>query len=178
MPNNMRIISFDPGYERLGVAIVERLNNKDSVIFSCCIQTSAKESHPNRLATIGYSIEKIFEEFSPAAAAIEGLFFTNNQKTALKVSEVRGLLIFLSKKYGCEVYEYTPNQIKVAVTGNGRAVKKDIIAMVPRLISFSEEGRSFGELSKKNPQDKVLDDEYDAIACGITCLATECFPHK
>lgn len=162
--NNMRIISFDPGYERLGVSVIERINNKNVVIFSDCIRTNTKDSHAERLFQLGGALEIIFEKYTPNISAIEGLFFTNNQKTALRVAEVRGIIIFLSKKYNCAHFEYTPNQIKVAVTGNGRATKKDIINMIPKLISFN----------KKN----VLDDEYDAIACGITCLATERFPQK
>jgi len=158
----MKIISFDPGFERLGVAIIERINGGDTVIFSDCIQTNKDISHQERLLSIGVEVENIFQTHKPHAASIEGLFFSNNQKTALLVSEVRGILIFLSKKSGCDVFEYTPNQIKVAVTGNGRATKKDIITMIPKLIKFD----------KKN----ALDDEYDAIACGITCFACERFP--
>jgi crossover junction endodeoxyribonuclease RuvC len=160
----MRIISFDPGYERLGVAILEKENNKEVVVFSDCIHTNKKETSQKRIFHLGSEIETIFQKYKPGAAAIEGLFFTNNQKTAMRVAEVRGMLIFLSKKFNCEVFEYTPNQIKVAVTGNGRATKKDILIMVPRLVNFTKKG--------------ALDDEYDAIACGITCFACERFPQK
>lgn len=164
MQNNIRVLAIDPGYDRLGLAILDRNQGKDLVVFSDCVITDRSSSHPDRLLDVGSALEQSIKKYSPSHFAIEKLFFTNNQKTALAVSEVRGLCLFLAKKYSLEVYEYTPNQIKVATTGNGRATKKDVILMVQKLIKFNK--------------NKALDDEYDAIACGITHLASVRFPQK
>ena len=87
----------------------------------------------------------------------EKLFFNTNQKTAMHVAEVRGVLIQIGMDYKLIVAEYTPLQIKSAVGGSGRALKEDVMRMIPLLIAL--------------PQKKRLDDEYDAIAVGITHCA-------
>ncbi len=151
----MRIISIDPGYERLGVAIIDKeKNTKEVVVFSDCFRTSAKETFEDRLFSIGNSLENIISEYSPTALSIENLFIQNNQKTAMRVSEVRGAIIYIAKKYKLNIKEYTPLQIKLAVTGNGKSTKDQVIKMVNMLV--------------KNINGKKLDDEYDAIAIGLT----------
>lgn len=156
----MKILSIDPGYERLGIAILDNSNNKNvNLIFSECFHTSAKEGHPQRLSYIQKRIEEVIEEYSPTALAIEGLFFSVNKRTAMKVSEARGVIISSAKKAGLEVFEYNPQEIKVAVGGDGRCDKKAIIRMVPLLVKMDDRKR--------------LDDEYDAIACGLTHFAIQ-----
>ncbi len=151
----MRIISIDPGYERLGVAIIDKeKNTREVVVFSDCFRTSAKETFEDRLFSIGNSLENIISEYSPTALSIENLFIQNNQKTAMRVSEVRGAIIYIAKKYKLNIKEYTPLQIKLAVTGNGKSTKDQVIKMVNMLV--------------KNINGKKLDDEYDAIAIGLT----------
>lgn len=159
----MRILSIDPGYERLGIAVIEKSAGKEFLIFSECFKTSPKLPHPDRLGLIKTEIEKVVREFSPDDLAIETLFFSNNQKTALLVSEARGAIISTAKTEGLDVYEYTPNTIKVAVTGYGKSDKNAIIKMIPKLIKISPEKAS--EISH--------DDEYDAIAVGLTHSATK-----
>jgi crossover junction endodeoxyribonuclease RuvC len=151
----MRIISIDPGYERLGVAIIDKeKNTKEIIVFSDCFRTSAKETFEDRLFSIGEKLENIISEYSPTALSIENLFIQNNQKTAMRVSEVRGAIIYIAKKYKLTIKEYTPLQIKLAVTGNGKSTKDQVIKMVNMLV--------------KNINGKKLDDEYDAIAIGLT----------
>jgi crossover junction endodeoxyribonuclease RuvC len=159
----MIILSIDPGYERLGIAIIEKENNKETLLFSECFKTSAKLPHPERLGLIKTEIEKVIDEFSPTDLAIETLFFSSNQKTALLVSEARGAIISTAATKGLEVYEYTPNTIKVAVTGYGKSDKNAIIKMVPQLIKISPEKAT----------EIAHDDEYDAIAVGLTHSATK-----
>ena len=91
--------------------------------------------------------------------AIETLFFNSNQMTAMKVAEARGVALYESSKLGLEVFEYTPLQIKIAVTGYGRSDKKQMIDMICRLVTIEKEIKH--------------DDEYDAIASAITCFAIE-----
>jgi len=156
----MRIISIDPGFERVGVAIIEKsLLKKDILVYSDCFKTSTKIPFCERLTKIGTEVEKIIKKYKPSALAIEKLYFTTNQKTALGVSEARGTIIYVASKNNLAVYEYTPPQIKVAVAGYGRANKQMIMFMVPKLIDI-----------KKNINS---DDELDAIAIGLTCLACE-----
>lgn len=154
----MRIISIDPGYERLGVAIIEKINGKEVLIFSTCLKTEAKLAHEERLKIIGEEIEIIIEKYKPAVMAIETLFFKTNAKTAMKVSEARGIMLYVAAQNKLEIKEFTPLQIKVAVTGYGKSEKEQVTTMVKRLIKIEKELK--------------YDDEYDAIAVGLTYFAT------
>ncbi len=152
----MIVLAIDPGYERLGIALVEKTHTlKETVLFSECFKTSAKLDFYERLLLIGSRISEVIEKYSPTALSIENLFISNNQKTAMRVSEVRGAIIFLAKKSGLSIYELTPLQIKSAVTGNGKSSKDEMIKMV-------------GLLTKNNA---ILDDEFDAIAIGLAYFA-------
>jgi len=154
----MRIIAIDPGYERLGIAVLEETREAVSLIFSECFHTSATLPFSERLHLIGREVERIVETFAPDALAIETLFFTANQKTAMLVSESRGVVTYEAAKKGLRVFEYSPLQVKIAVTGFGRATKESMMAMLPRLVTI--------------PNTLTNDDEYDAIAVGLTCLAS------
>lgn len=160
----MRIIAIDPGYERMGVAVLEKMTGKEKLIFSECFKTSAKISHDKRLKLIGQEIEKLIEKFQPEAMAIETLFFTNNQKTAMHVSEARGVMLYVASVTGLSVVEFSPVAIKVAVTGYGASDKDQVTAMVQRLIQIDT--------------DIKYDDEYDAIAVGLTYFATNSGKNK
>ncbi len=157
----MRIISIDPGYERLGLAVLEKENGIDVLVYSDCLRTYKNLPYPDRLLALGNDLSSIIEKFSPKALASESLFFTKNQKTAIDVAGVRGMILFIAKKYSLSVFEYTPLQIKIAVTGYGRSDKKQVTEMVAKLIDIKKEIN--------------IDDEYDAIAVGLTCLASERF---
>lgn len=155
----MKIIAIDPGYERLGVAILEKVSgNKETLLFSECFKTLAKEKHEKRLVLIGEEISKLIKKHKPEALAIETLFFETNAKTAMKVSEARGVILYEAAKNGLMVKEFTPLEIKVAVTGYGKSDKSQVISMVNRLIKLDKEIKH--------------DDEYDAVAIGLTFFAT------
>ena len=154
----MRILACDPGYNRLGVAIVERTLGKDVLVHSLCITTEKSLALPDRLLMIADAFTALIGTYAPEYVALESLFFNKNQKTAMAVAETRGVLLYLARMRGCAVYEYSPQQIKIAVTGYGKSDKQQIMAMVKRLIP--------------NVPESALDDEYDAIAVGITALAS------
>ena len=136
----MRILAIDPGFERIGIAIIEKTNlQKDILVFSECFKTSAKIPFHERLRNIGNEVESVIEKYKPVALAIEKLYFTTNQKTVMGVSEARGAIIYVASKNNLQIYEYTPPQIKVAVTGYGKASKKMIMSMVPKLIEIKKE---------------------------------------
>ncbi len=153
----MRVIAVDPGYDRLGIAVLELVEGTEHLIYSDCVLTDKKLSLHQRLATIGDHFKKLVETYTPNTLAIETLFFNQNQKTAMGVAQARGILIYLAQKQHCQVYEFGPQEIKVAVTGYGKSDKTAVIDMVKRLVP--------------NTPQNALDDEYDAIAIGITCLA-------
>lgn len=156
----IRILSIDPGFERIGIAVIEKtFLKKDTLVFSECFKTKANIPFPERLKNIGLEVENIIKKYKPQTLSIEKLYFTTNQKTVMGVSEARGVIIYTAAKNGLKVYEYTPPQIKVAVTGYGKATKDMVMSMIPKLIDIKKETRS--------------DDEIDAIAIGLTCLACE-----
>ena len=155
----MRIISIDPGYERVGIAIIEKEEGqKENLIYSNCFKTSAKLPLTERLFLIGQEIDKTIKEYGAETLAIETLFFTNNQKTVMGVSEARGVIMYQAMLNKIPVFEYTPLQIKIAVTGYGKSDKKQVTDMVTRLIKIEKQIKH--------------DDEYDAIAVGLTHLAS------
>lgn len=153
----MKVLAIDPGFDRLGIAIMDNATGTDVLVYSDCIETKRNEALVDRLFFLGKEIENILKTHKPDAIGIETLFFNTNQKTAIGVAQARGIIIFLAKAAHCTVYEFGPQEIKVAVTGYGKSDKKAVIDMVKRLVH--------------NVPEKALDDEYDAIAVGITCLA-------
>ena len=153
----MRVLAIDPGYDRLGVAVMEYQNGKEYLIYSTCVLTDKKSKLPDRLFEVGDAVAKLITTYTPDTVAIETLFFNKNIKTAIGVAQARGIIIYLAKKASCIVHEFGPQEIKVAVTGYGNSDKAAVFAMVSRLVP--------------NVPKQALDDEYDAIAVGITCLA-------
>jgi crossover junction endodeoxyribonuclease RuvC len=153
----MRVISVDPGYDRIGVAVLEYIAGKEKLIHSCCIQTNKSHTLLDRLQDMGQQFTSLLEIYTPDTLGIETLFFNTNQKTAIGVAQARGIIIYLAQAADCQVYEFGPQEIKVAVTGYGKSDKHAVIDMILRLMPDAPK--------------KALDDEYDAIAVGITCLA-------
>ena len=156
----MRVLGIDPGYDRVGFAVLEHDDvGKEKVLHSSCFTTSRNMAFPLRLKAIGNEMESLIGAHNPTVCAIEKLYFTSNQKTAMAVSEARGMLLHLAARAELSIFEYTPLQIKNAVTGNGRSDKKHVITMVTKLVEIAHPIH--------------YDDEYDAIAVGLTCLASE-----
>ncbi len=153
----MKVLAIDPGYDRLGVAIMTYQNGKEFLHYSTCVMTDKKSALSDRLVTVGDTISALITEYAPDTIAIETLFFNKNITTAIGVAQARGIIIYLAKTAGCTLYEFGPQEIKVAVTGYGNSDKRAVYDMVTRLVP--------------NVPAKAHDDEYDAIAVGITCLA-------
>ena len=156
----MRILGIDPGYERLGIAVLERTleaRPKESVVFSKCFKTSPKLEFSERLNLIGEEIIKIIKKYRPKILAIETLFLTTNQKTVMRVAEARGVVIYEAARAGLKIFEASPQQIKIATTGSGRADKAQINKMVKMLVKIDNQ--------------KSSDDELDAVAIALTAFA-------
>lgn len=143
------VIAIDPGYDRVGVAI---FSNDKKLLHSECIVPDTKV-FSERLVFLKKRIHELIHEFKPTSAALETIFFSKNQKTAIKVAEARGALLVSCAELGLSVYEYSPQDVKIAVTGQGNADKGAITLMVSRLLKINAE--------------KKIDDELDAMALGI-----------
>jgi crossover junction endodeoxyribonuclease RuvC len=154
----MRVLGIDPGYDRLGIAVIEKdRRGKESVVYSACLTTTKASSLPGRFREVGEAIEDAITLYSPQKLAMETLFFNTNQTTAINVAGVRGIILYLASKHGLTFEEFTPLQVKIAVTGYGRSDKGQVQSMIERLVVL--------------PKAKRLDDEYDAIAVALTALA-------
>ena len=153
----MKVLGIDPGFGRCGVAVVEKTSGKEVLLYSDCIETSAKEEFSARLLQVADECARVIEKFSPDQVAMEKLYFSNNQKTAMQVAEVRGALINCASGFGLEVAQYTPGEIKSAVASSGNADKKQVAAMLHMLMKIEKKIKH--------------DDEYDAIAIAVTHLA-------
>lgn len=154
------VLAIDPGFDRVGIAVLSQ-KSKMALLHSECFKTSTKESRGKRLLAIGSRIKEIIKKWRPESLAIETLFFNTNITSAIGVAEARGIIIYEAARAGLEIFEYGPQAIKIAVTGYGKADKIQVANMVKKLVS----------LPKKSL--KRLDDEVDAIALGITHLATK-----
>lgn len=143
-----RVLAIDPGYERVGIAIFEGAH----VLHSECFSPPSR-AFDARLREIAEHIEELAQAYRPAALALETLFFSTNVKTASRVAEARGAIIVTAARLHMEIFEYSPQAVKIAVTSSGNANKHQVIAMVKRLVPLQEAIR--------------YDDEYDALALGI-----------
>jgi len=154
-----RVLGIDPGYDRCGVALVERADNgTETLLYSSCI-TPPPGSAADRLSALGQAIQTLLTTYTPDAVSIEKLFFSKNQKTALKVAEARGVLLAAASSTQTPVYEYSPQEIKLALTGYGASSKDQVAHMVKRLVRVRENVEH--------------DDEFDAIATALTHTATK-----
>jgi len=170
-----RILGIDPGYERLGIAVLEKATSvknfsvpkKEKVIFSECFKTSAKLEFSERLRLIGEEIKKIIKKYKPEVLAIETLFLTTNQKTVMRVAEARGAVIYEAARVGLKIFDASPLQIKIATTGYGRASKEQVMKMVQLLVEIHPHTK----FSVRVDSSKKSDDELDAVAVALTAFA-------
>lgn len=153
----MKVLAVDPGFGRCGVAILDGDGRGAEVKFSTCIETPAKAVFVDRLTTVVETVAHLIETYKPELFVIEGLFFSNNAKTALQVAEVRGALLYAATKAQLPIHEIHPGAAKIALTGYGKATKAQMMFMVEKLTKLSMEKR--------------LDDEFDAVALGLASLA-------
>lgn len=151
----MIILGIDPGFEKLGCAILEKTSGSEKLIYSTCLVSDRKLSHEKRLFYLGERLKKIISKHKPDILAIEKLFFTKNQKTALQVSEARGMILYIAASKKIPIIEFTPSEIKIALTGYGKAEKKQVQGMVENILKLTKLFKS--------------DDEIDAIATSLTC---------
>ena len=134
----MLVIGIDPGVARLGYGVIQVDKGVATPLCYGCIQTKAGRRQAERLLTIYTEITVLLTKYSPDFLAIEKLFFTKNVTSAMSVSEVRGVILLAAEQHNIPVEEYTPNQIKQAITGSGRADKEQMQEMIKRLLHLDE----------------------------------------
>lgn len=150
----MRIMGIDPGLATMGYGIIEMVKGSPVAIDYGVVLTEKGVPLPERLLTLEKSVEKLIDIYKPDQIAVEELFFTKNVSTGIAVAEARGVILLTAvKKVGGAVFEYTPNQIKQAITGTGGADKRQMQQMVQILLRLKD---------KPKP-----DDAADALAVAI-----------
>ena len=153
----MRVLGIDCGTERTGYGVIETDGLERRLIAFGAIRTSPKAPLERRLLEIGQALRRIIAEFAPESAGVEGVFFSNNVKSALRLAHVRGVALLTVAEASLEVAEYSPLEIKMSVVGYGRAEKRQVQTMVRSLLRL--------------PEDIESEDACDALAVAI-CHAT------
>ncbi|MBQ8612869.1 MAG: crossover junction endodeoxyribonuclease RuvC [Ruminiclostridium sp.] len=134
----MRIIGIDPGYAIVGFGVIEYDRARFSVVDYGAVTTPAGMDFNSRLLEIYNDLCYILDKFRPEYMAIERLYFTSNQKTAIDVEQARGIVLLAARQRNIEVFEYTPLQVKQSVTGYGKAIKKQVQEMTTRILKLDE----------------------------------------
>lgn len=134
----MIIIGIDPGLATVGFGVIRKEEDRIIPVSYGCIRTSSEKQNPERLMEIYDEVNALFEKYTPRAVAVERLFFTNNITSAMGVSEARGVIFLAAQQKNIPVIEYTPKQVKQAITGSGRADKKQMQEMIKKLLDLDE----------------------------------------
>ena len=154
----MVILGIDPGFAIVGFGVIEKQNNYIKVLDYGVITTHKDTPTPMRLLQVYQGIQQLIDKYKPDAIALEELFFNNNVTTAINVAQARGVMLIASVNYTKNLFEYTPLQIKQALTGNGRAEKQQVQYMVKAILNLN---------SIPKP-----DDAADALAVALTHAQT------
>lgn len=149
----MRTLGIDPGTATTGFGVVDEVDKKLSLVEYGCIKTPAGLGMPERLKMISAGLKEVIEKHNPENVAVEQLFFCSNAKTAIKVGEARGVILLTAAQAGLKISEYTPLQVKMALTGYGKADKKQVQYMVKNILGCKETPKP--------------DDAADAIAIAV-----------
>lgn len=160
----MKALGIDPGTATTGYGILEGDCDDIKVVDYGCIKTSSKESSSARLEKIFSDTKKIISKHKPKCIVVERLFFGANTKTAMAVGQARGVILLAASQAGLDIAEYTPLQVKMALTGYGRADKNQVQQMVKRLLKL-----------KTIPKP---DDAADALAVALCHVNSEGFNSK
>lgn len=154
----IKVLGIDPGTGRTGWAILEKEAGKEKLIDCGCLETTVKSPLPERLEMIYEFVKDLIKKYKPNEAAVEELFFATNAKTAMSVSQARGVVLLACKLSKIPSFDYTPLNIKSAITGYGKADKKMVEKMVMLILNLKEKQK--------------LDDTADAMAVALTHLAS------
>ena len=156
----MIILGIDPGTATTGFGVIEKIKNKIRAIDYGCIITSPLQDAGERLLIIHIELNKLIDKFKPEVIAVEKLFFFKNLKTVMPVSQAKGVILFTAAKKKIPVFEFTPLQMKMAITGYGKAEKKQVQKMIKIMLNLEE---------KPKDKNKRKDDATDALGMAICC---------
>ena len=137
----MRVLGVDPGLSRCGVAVVEGPGARPRALRAGLVRTSPDDALPRRLAVLHREITALMAQHRPDAIAVERVFANRNVRTALSVGQAAGIVLLAAEQAGLPVVEYTPTQMKLAVTGNGAADKAQVTWMVRRVLRLETDPR-------------------------------------
>ncbi len=153
------VLGIDPGFGRLGFAVLTSVRGTITIITYGCIETSAKSLHGDRLAKIAREVKALVKRYKPSVVAVERLFFSKNVKTALQVAEARGVILLTLAEANITPLEFSPQQVKLAATGDATADKEQVQKMLKLMFKL-----------KEPPQP---DDAADAVAIALCGLHTK-----
>ena len=134
----MIILGIDPGYAIVGFGVISYNGSRFKVLEYGAITTDKNTPFPERLNEIYDGMNYLLDKYQPASISIEKLYFNTNTTTAISVAQARGVCVLAGVEHGVEIAEYTPLQVKMAVTGYGRAEKHQIMEMTKTLLSLKE----------------------------------------
>ena len=159
----MIVLGIDPGTARLGYGVVERQGSALTMLDYGCVETAKDRPLEQRLLTINEALTDLIETHHPEAVGVERLFFNKNVQTAMAVGQARGVVLLVAAQHGLPVFEYGPHEVKLAVTGYGRAPKDQVQRMVQLVLSMTEIPKP--------------DDAADALAVAV-CTAHAVTPQQ
>ncbi len=160
----MIVVGIDPGYAIVGYGVLEYAGLRYRTLEHGAVTTKAGTDFPRRLSAIFNGTRAVLAHWKPDAVAVEKLYFTNNKTTGIGVAEARGVILLAAELEGIPVFEYTPMQVKLAVTGYGKALKPQVMEMTRRLLNLKEIPRP--------------DDTADALAIAICHCHTAGSPYR
>lgn len=134
----MKIIGVDPGYAIVGIGVIDYQNTRFTTLDYGAITTPPEVAFPERLKMIYEDFYEIVERYRPDAIAVERLFFSTNVTTGIDVAQARGIILLVAALHGVPCFEYTPVQVKLAVVGYGKAVKKQVMEMTTRVLNLKQ----------------------------------------
>ena len=159
----MIVLGIDPGTARLGYGVVERQGSALTMLDYGCVETAKDRPLEQRLLIIHEALTDLIETHHPEAVGVERLFFNKNVQTAMAVGQARGVVLLVAAQHGLPVFEYGPHEVKLAVTGYGRAPKDQVQRMVQLVLSMTEIPKP--------------DDAADALAVAV-CTAHAVTPQQ
>jgi crossover junction endodeoxyribonuclease RuvC len=137
----VRVLGVDPGLSRCGVGVVEGSSSRPVVVRAGAVRTSAGDAPARRLAGLYTELRALLVDIRPDAVAVERVFFNSNARTAMGVGQAAGVVLLCAEQAGVPVAEYTPTQVKLAVTGSGAADKAQVGFMIRALLGLVEPPR-------------------------------------
>ena len=148
-----RIFGVDPGFGIVGYGVIDVYGQSENLVTYGAIRTSAHDAIPKRIEKIYDELSKLLTEYTPDEAAVEELYFFRNVTTAISVGEARGVILLALEKFGIDIYEYTPMEVKLSVTSYGKATKRQVQEMVRVMLNMDDIPRP--------------DDAADALAIAL-----------